>query len=98
MFIRPALSLFLRQELASAWFPTPLFLHGTAQTLGLHSECSERGLALVGARPVGPRDHSFCLLVTDIDLDSQCDATCPLDLSDRAVGGHVVRPGLEFLI
>jgi hypothetical protein len=43
------------------------------------------------------RDHFLCLLVTNIDLKPQSGATHGLDL-DRAVGGHVVRLGLEFLI
>ena len=45
-----------------------------------------------------PRYHRIDrLLVADIDLDPESSATRRLDLGGGAVGGHVLRLGLEFL-
>src|SRR5437868_15258565 len=41
---------------------------------------------------------STSLMVTDINLDTYGSAARRLNLGDRAVGGHVLGPGLEFLI
>src|SRR6516162_10440621 len=46
----------------------------------------------------GPYHRFDRLVVADINLDPQSGAACGLDLGDRAVGGHILRLGLEFLI
>jgi hypothetical protein len=49
--------------------------------------------------PDDPRHHCLdSLVVTDSDLDADGSTARRLDLSDRAVGGHVLGLGLEFLI
>ena len=37
-----------------------------------------------------------CLMIADIDFDAQRNAARSLDLRDRALGGHVLRLGVEL--